>query len=75
MMGLGPQDYAYAICIVFLAAWHAYKEVKEMRAIRKYKLLGNPERCNEHGEALARLEVRVENIEDDIREIKEMLRD
>jgi len=39
--------------------WRIYDGVKEKRLTREYKLVRNPERCQQHGEAIARVETKM----------------
>jgi hypothetical protein len=72
-MTIYTKDIIYAIAIIIIMAWTIYKETKEMRA-RSAGLAPNPLRCQEHGEGIAKLEERVKGVEDDVREIKELLK-
>jgi len=54
----------------FAIGWRIYDGIKEKRLTREYKLVRNPERCQKHGEAIARLETKIQVIEEDIKEIK-----
>ena len=68
------KDIVYALAILIMAGWTAYKEIREMRLTKKWNLSDNPKRCQEHGEAIARLEVRAGVIEDDVKEMRDILR-
>ncbi len=53
--------------------WRLYDGWKEKKLTKEYELKDNPDRCREHGEAIARLDERVKNVEGDIREINRKL--
>jgi hypothetical protein len=54
----------------FAIGWRIYDGIKEKSLTKQYKLVRNPERCQQHGEAIARLETKMSVIEEDIKEIK-----
>jgi len=54
----------------FAIGWRIYDGIKQKKLAREYGLADNPERCQKHGEAIARLETKTSAIEEDIKEIK-----
>lgn len=54
----------------FALGWRVYDGIRERTKVRKYGLMPNPERCQRHGEAIARIEAQILGIEEDIKELK-----
>ena len=53
--------------------WKVLDDVRDRRLRKKYNLKENPTRCQEHGEAIARLDERLKDVEEDVREIRNRL--
>lgn len=71
---LTTKDIVYAVAILLMAGWTAYKELREMRLTKRFNLDGNPERCQKHSDMISRLDERVKSLEEDVHDVKDMLR-
>jgi len=68
------KEIIYAIAISIVAAWTIYKELHDKRLRKRWNLKDNPDLCREHGEAIARIEARLDGIDTRIGGIEDRLK-
>lgn len=66
-------EVATGVVAGFAVGWRVYDGVRERAKVKKYGLMPNPERCQQHGEAIARIETRLLAIEEDIKDFRTRL--
>ena len=60
------QTVIYGGAIAIIAVWNAAKEWRERKASRDFGIKGNPTRCAENMKAIAKLDDRMDKVEDSI---------
>ncbi len=73
ILGIPAGELASLTGNVIVGGYLGWKGLKEKRA-RKRGMSANPQRCINHEVALGRMDERLGHVEDDIKEIKDRLR-
>jgi hypothetical protein len=73
VFGIPIRELIVGLVAMFTAVFVAWSKIREMRLVKDKGLLPNPERCEQHGLAIAEIKTEITNIKDDLKEIKDRL--
>jgi hypothetical protein len=72
-LGIPIRELIVGIVAILTALFVTWNKVRDLKIEKEQELLPNPERCGIHQTKIAVIEQRLENIEQDIEEIKRRL--
>lgn len=61
---MNSSTIAQIVAVIILAGWTIYKELRDRYKRRKFGLLANPERCNQHASAINELREQVAELQE-----------
>jgi hypothetical protein len=61
-MTMPIQTIAQVLAVIIIAGYLAQEKIREKRKLKLYGLAANPERCNQHAEAINKLSEQMEEV-------------
>lgn len=75
ILGIPLRELVVGLVALFTAIFVAYDKFRQSKLAKDKGLAPNPERCEQHGLGIAKLEVRMGMVEERLRNIEEKLDD